>query len=59
MLKISDAFDSVWLEETFIQESKAALESHPLIQPTDMEKLSDGQVEDLFWNNAARLFALS
>jgi len=23
------------------------------------EKLSDGQVEDLFWNNAARLFAVS
>ncbi|MCH8310062.1 MAG: glycine reductase [Chloroflexi bacterium] len=42
LLKISDAFDSVWLEEGFVRESRAALETHPLVQPADLEKLGDG-----------------
>lgn len=42
LLKISDAFDSVWLEEGFVRESKTALETHRLVQTADLGKLGDG-----------------
>ena len=66
-LSAADAF--LWLNaDTPVWE-----ENHLTIQPVLLglehlrsikwacwsEKLSDGQVEDLFWNNAARLFAVS
>ena len=66
-LSAADAF--LWLHaDTPVWE-----ENHLTIQPVLLglehlrsikwacwsEKLSDGQVEDLFWNNAARLFAVS
>ena len=58
MLKISDVFDSVWLEESFVRESKAALESHPLIQPTDMEKLSEGHSYSIIEEQSANESAM-
>ena len=42
LLKISDAFDFVWLEEGFTREIRIALESHPLIEQADLERLGEG-----------------
>ena len=42
LLKISDAFDLVWLEEGFTRSVTAALESHPLVSRDDLEELGAG-----------------
>lgn len=42
LLKISDAFDSIWLEEGFVRKSRTLLEANPLIRQSDLEKLDDG-----------------
>ena len=43
LLKISDAFDLVWLEEGFVSEVKETLENHPLIHQADLDRLGEGQ----------------
>ena len=43
LLKISDAFDLVWLEEGFVSEVKEALAKHALIQQSDLDRLDEGQ----------------
>jgi betaine reductase len=53
LLKISDSFDSVWLEEGFVRESRTALEAHPLIQPTDLEMLGEGHPRSVIEEQAA------
>ena len=42
VLKICDAFDLVHLEAGFVEEARAALSSHPLLTPTDLERLGRG-----------------
>ena len=42
LLKISDAFDLVWLEEGFTGTVAAALKSHPLVNQDDLDALGQG-----------------
>ena len=42
VLKICDAFDLVHLEAGFVEEARAALSPHPLLTPTDLERLGTG-----------------
>jgi len=42
VLKICDAFDLVHLEAGFMEEARAALATHPLLTPTDLERLGTG-----------------
>ncbi len=42
LLKISDAFDLVWLEEGFAKRAAKALESHPLVSREDLKALGAG-----------------
>jgi len=44
LLKLSDAFDLVMLEESFTQEIKQSLASHPLFAP-DAERIKAGETE--------------
>ena len=42
ILKMSDDFDLLWLEEEFTKKASAALADHPLIADSDIEKLGAG-----------------
>jgi betaine reductase len=42
VLKICDAFDLVHLEAGFVEETRAALATHPLLTATDLERLGTG-----------------
>jgi len=42
VLKICDAFDLVHLEAGFVEEARAALATHPLLTPADLERLGTG-----------------
>lgn len=42
LLKISDPFDLVWLEEGFVKEAASALRLHPLVSPADLDLLGVG-----------------
>ena len=42
LLRISDAFDLVWLEEGFIREVREALSKHCLIEQADLDRLGEG-----------------
>jgi len=42
LLKITDAFDLVSLEESFVAEARAALSAHPLVTSADLARLGDG-----------------
>jgi glycine/sarcosine/betaine reductase complex component C subunit beta len=42
VLKICDAFDLVHLKAGFVEEARAALATHPLLTPTDLERLGTG-----------------
>jgi len=42
VLKICDAFDLVHLEAGFVEEAHAALATHPLLTPADLERLGTG-----------------
>ena len=42
LLKISDAFDLVWLEEGFTKDVAKALESHPLVSGEDLKAMGSG-----------------
>ena len=42
LLKISDAFDLVWLEEEFTKGVAASLAGHPLVSKEDLERLGAG-----------------
>ncbi|MCH7746399.1 MAG: glycine reductase, partial [Chloroflexi bacterium] len=43
LLKISDAFDFVWLEQDFTKKLRTTLEIHPLIEQADLERLGEGR----------------
>lgn len=59
LLKISDAADIVWLEESFVKTATDALSRHPLIQAGDLEKLGEGHpistIEERLATNARSL----
>ena len=59
LLKASDAFDLVWLEEGFAREVRHALDEHPLIRQADLDSLDDGhplsRIESQVADNAAAL----
>ena len=42
LLRISDAFDLVWLEEGFIKDVAASLKGHPMLSKADLEALGQG-----------------
>ncbi|HSX80650.1 MAG TPA: glycine/sarcosine/betaine reductase complex component C subunit beta [Candidatus Saccharimonadia bacterium] len=42
VLKICDVFDLVHLEAGFVEEARAALATHPLLTPADLERLGTG-----------------
>jgi betaine reductase len=42
VLKICDAFDLVHLEAGFVEEARAALSSHPVLTPADLDLLGTG-----------------
>ncbi len=42
ILKICDAFDLVHLEAGFVEEARAALATHPVLTPADLERLGTG-----------------
>lgn len=42
LLKISDAFDLIWLDDQFTTSVAAALASHPLVSNEDLERLGHG-----------------
>ena len=42
LVKLSDDFDLVWLEEGFCKRVRAALERHPLVNETDLDRLREG-----------------
>jgi glycine/sarcosine/betaine reductase complex component C subunit beta len=42
VLKLCDAFDLVHLEAGFVEEARAALATHPLLTPADLERLGTG-----------------
>ena len=43
LLKIADAFDLVWLEESFAKEIKDVLVGHALVQEAEVKRLDDSQ----------------
>ena len=43
LLKLSDAFDLVWLEEEFAKEVRRAFERHPLIEQAELDRLGSGE----------------
>ena len=46
LLKICDAFELVSLESSFVEEISPALAAHPLLTPTDLERLGPGVSEN-------------
>ena len=53
LLKISDSFDFVWLEEGFTREVRANLESHPLTEQADLERLGEGHTHSVIETQVA------
>jgi betaine reductase len=45
LLKICDMFDLLRLEAAFVQQVRGALEAHPLLTPSDLERLGNGVSE--------------
>ena len=43
LIKMSDAFDLVWLEEGFAKEAAAALAEHPLAAESEVQQLGEGR----------------
>ena len=43
LLKISDTFDLVWLEEGLVREVRVTLGKHPLVESSDLDRLGDGR----------------
>jgi glycine/sarcosine/betaine reductase complex component C subunit beta len=47
LLRIADEFDLVLLEESFLERIRKQLAEHPLIQPSDLERLGAGRSIDV------------
>jgi betaine reductase len=43
LLKISDSFDLVWLEQGFTEVTREVLSRHPLVTGADLDRLGEGQ----------------
>jgi glycine/sarcosine/betaine reductase complex component C subunit beta len=58
LLRITDEFDLVLLEQSFVQRVREQLRQHPLLQPADLERLGKGGTADTIARKVSQEAAL-